>query len=407
MRYKYRAKAQGGALMTGIRDVEDQTAMLQWIRNQGWSPVSIEKEKNEASSLLSLNIELPQKVTIKDKSVLFRQIATMVGAGVTIASSLELLSTQTANPTLRKAVVSVKNDVGSGITMAQAMKKHPKIFGTLETSLIHAGEEGGVLEISLDRLATFLEAQDSLRKKVKSAMTYPVVVIIITILVLGLMTAIVVPQFKTAYGNLGITEDKMPALTRYIFALADFLRTGWFLVPLPALGVYGLWVLIGKLPGGKKFQDTVKIKAPVTGDIAFKVIITRTFRTLATLVNAGVPILEALDMSAAVADNVIVTSAFLKIKEKAQNGMPLNTTMKELPVFPAMVGHMVAVGEETGRIDEMLDKIAEWYNTELEEKIKGLTSIIEPVLIVIVGIGVGLVVGSVFIPLIGAMQNFM
>ncbi|MBP9627455.1 MAG: type II secretion system F family protein, partial [Synergistaceae bacterium] len=309
--------------------------------------------------------------------------------------------------TLRKSVIGVKEQVNSGVTMATAMGKYPKIFGTLETSLIHAGEEGGVLEISLDRLATFLEKQDALRKKVKSAMTYPTVVIVITLLVMGLMVAIVVPQFKNAYAGLGITPETMPLLTKSIFALAEFLQTKWFLVPLPIIGVYLSWASLGYFPQGRRIQDIARIKAPVVGDIIFKVIITRAFRTLATLVSAGVPILEALDMSGAVADNVIVTEAFMKIKEKAQNGMPINTTMKEQAIFPAMVGHMVAVGEETGRIDEMLEKIAEWYDTELEEKIKGLTSIIEPVLIVFVGIGVGLVVGAVFIPLISAMQHFM
>ena len=408
MKYKYRAKAQGGAIITGVREAEDQAAALAWIRDQGWFPVSLEKDAVAgAGGILSLSIELPQKVTVKDKSVLFRQIATMVSAGVTVASALDLLGTQTENVTLRKAVLGVKEQVNSGVTMAAAMGKYPKIFGTLETSLIHAGEEGGVLEISLDRLATFLEKQDALRKKVKSAMTYPTVVIVITILVLGLMTVIVVPQFKNAYANLGITPDKMPILTKYIFALAEFLQTKWFLVPLPFVGIYLCWASLGYFPQGRRAQDIARIKAPVVGDIIFKVIITRAFRTLATLVSAGVPILEALDMSGAVADNVIVTDAFMKIKEKAQNGMPINTTMKEQAIFPAMVGHMVAVGEETGRIDEMLEKIAEWYDTELEEKIKGLTSIIEPVLIVIVGIGVGLVVGAVFVPLIGAMQHFM
>jgi type IV pilus assembly protein PilC len=215
----------------------------------------------------------------------------------------------------------------------------------------------------------------------------------------------IVPMFRQAFANIGIEE--MPALTAFVFGISDFLKAYWFLLPIPFILIYVALKQVNKTTEGRRVLDKVRLHAPLFGDIVFKSIMARAFRTFATLVTAGVTILDAIEMSAGVADNVIIGDAFRIMRERAQNGVMLSVTIKEQKLFPSMVAHMVAVGEETGQVDDVLSKVADWYDMELDERIKGITSIIEPVMIVFVGLVVGLVVGSVFIPIIQAMQKFM
>lgn len=417
MIFHYRARTMTGVISSGQREAASEAAVLTWIREQGWAPISLEAEggarrgprdTSDSPSLISriLQFELiPRKVTLRDKSVVFKQMATMINSGVTIAATLDLLASQTENPTLRRAIAGMRDAVGAGTTLTAAMGRFPKVFTALEISLIRAGEEGGVLDLSLDRLASFVEAQYRLQKKIRSAMMYPLVIIFFTILALIALCVFIVPMFRQAFSNIGMKE--LPTLTAAIFSFSDALRAYWFLIPVPFILVYLLLKLLYRSDHGRLFLDRRKIRMPIVGDIAFKAIMSRSFRTLSTLVAAGVSILDSLEMSAGVADNVVVMNAFRTMRERAQNGIPLSVTMKEQNIFPAMVAHMAAVGEETGQVDDVLTKVSDWYDLELDEKIKALTSIIEPVLIVIIGTCVGLVIGSIFIPLIQAMQQFM
>lgn len=414
MLYKYKARTRAGSINNGTREAASEDAALSWIREQGWSPIYIEGESLLAEAVTGdgslfkklSEIELtPQRVKLKDKSVLFRQMATMIDSGITIAGAIDLLSTQSENKSLKRALVSMREAVGSGVTLAGAMSRHPSVFSTLDVSLIRAGEEGGVLDVSLERLAVFVESQYALQKKVKGAMAYPLVVISFTLIVVVILCLFIVPMFRKAFAGMGVS--KLPALTEIIFGISDFLVAYWFTIPVPFVLGYAILKMMRKSEPGARLLDKARIKAPVTGDIVYKIIMARSFRTLATLVTAGVSILDAVEMSADVADNRIVKDAFLVMKEKAQNGVPLNMTMRDQKLFPIMVAHMVSVGEETGRIDEVLMKVADWYDMELDEKIKSLTTIIEPVLIVFVGLIVGLVVASVFVPIMQSMQQFM
>lgn len=414
MLYKYKARTHGGAISTGTREAASEDAALNWIREQGMSPIYIEGESliseavsGQGSILKKLNsIELtPQRVTLKDKSVLFRQMATMIDSGITIAGAIDLLASQSENKSLKKALTAMRESVGSGVTLAGSMARHPSVFSTLDISLVRAGEEGGVLDVSLERLAVFVESQYALQKKVKAAMAYPMVVISFTLIVIVILCLFIVPLFRKAFMGMGIA--KLPALTEFIFGISDLMVAYWWAMPIPFVAIYVALKMTRKTEPGARFLDKGRIKAPITGDIVYKIIMARSFRTLATLVTAGVSILDALEMSADVSDNRVVRDAFMIIKEKAQNGVALNMTMRDQKLFPLMVAHMVSVGEETGRIDEVLMKVADWYDMELEEKIKSLTTIIEPVLIVVVGLIVGLVVASVFVPIMQAMQQFM
>jgi len=412
--FKYKARARGGEINTGTREAVSEDAALNWIREQGWSPIYIEGESllsetvsGDTSILKKLSeIELsPAKVRLKDKSVLFRQMATMIDSGITIAGAIDLLASQTENKTLKKAMASMRDSVGSGVTLAGSMARHPSVFSHLDISLVRAGEEGGVLDVSLERLAVFVESQYALQKKVKAAMSYPAVVISFTAIVVVILCMFIVPLFRRAFMGMGL--QKLPALTEFIFGISDYMVAYYWTLPIPFVLIYMVLRWMRKTEGGATLLDKCRIKAPITGDIVYKIIMARSFRTLATLVAAGVSILDALEMSADVADNRIVKSAFISIKDRAQNGVALNVTMREQKLFPLMVGHMVSVGEETGRIDEVLMKVADWYDMELEEKIKALSTIIEPVLIVAVGLIVGLVVASVFVPIMQSMQQFM
>ncbi|MDR3353532.1 MAG: type II secretion system F family protein [Synergistaceae bacterium] len=414
MLFKYRARTTTGAITNGSREAASQEAAVSWLREQGMSPISVEAhgilgaathDKGGKFSI-NLNLELfPQKVTLKDKNVIFKQMATMVNAGITVAATLDLLASQTENKTLSAAISGMRDAVGGGVTLAASMGRYPKVFSGLEIALVRAGEEGGVLDISLSRLAGFVEQQYALQKKIKGAMMYPSVVVAFTILALGVLCAFIVPMFRKAFANIGMAE--LPKLTAAIFGFSDFLRGYWFTLPIPFIIIGVILHYVKKTEGGKRFLDKRKVKAPLIGDIIFKAILARSFRTFATLVTAGVSILDSIEMSSGVADNALVSDAFKLMRERAQNGVLLSSTIKEQKLFPGMVAHMVAVGEETGQVDEVLSKVADWYDMELDEKIKGLTSIIEPVLIVFIGLVVGLVVGSIFVPLIQAMQQFM
>jgi type IV pilus assembly protein PilC len=415
MIYKYKARTATGLISTGTREAANENAALTWVREQGWSPISIVASGGGSSvgavsankggkSLLSGEL-FPKKVTLKDKNVLFKQMATMVNAGITIAATMDLMAAQVENKTLATAIAEIRDAVSSGVTTAAAFARHPKIFNSLEVSLIRAGEEGGVLDISLARLATFVEAQYSLQKKIKGAMMYPSVIIFFTIVTLVALCVGIVPLFKKAFENIGV--KKMPLLTSIVFGISDFLKAYWFLLPIPFIAVFIALRQVNKTTEGRKVLDRMKLHLPLMGDIIFKSIMARSFRTFATLVTAGVSILDAIEMSAGVADNYTIGDAFRVMRERSQNGVMLSITIKEQKLFPAMVAHMVAVGEETGQVDDVLSKVADWYDMELDERIKALTSIIEPVMIVFVGLVVGLVVASVFVPIIQAMQQFM
>lgn len=415
MIFRYRAKTATGVISQGKREATSEAAMLNWVREQGWTPILVEAEGSSVSydpyapetlwqKILQFEL-LPQRVTLKDKSVIFKQMSTMINSGVTIAATLDLLASQTENRTLGRAIAGMRDAVGAGVTLTAAMGRFPKVFTNLEMSLVRAGEEGGVLDLAMSRLAAFVESQYALIKKIKSAMMYPAVIILFTIIALVALCMFIVPMFRQAFANIGMKQ--LPSLTSAIFSFSDMLREYWYLIPVPFILLYIGMKMWYKTPSGQRVLDRLRLKLPIVGGISFKAIMARSFRTLSTLVAAGVSILDSLEMAAGVADNVIVGDSFRLMRERAQNGIPLSITIKEQKLFPAMVAHMTAVGEETGQVDEVLTKVSDWYDLELDEQIKALTSIIEPVLIVIIGLAVGLVIGSIFIPLIQAMQQFM
>ena len=414
MEFYYKVRAANGNVMRGSRSADRESEVVAWIRDKGWLPIEIQSaaalktNPSAANAKAGINweefLDLSPKVKLKDKLVFFRQLSTMISAGVPIIGSLEILVQQTQNKRFKRVLKSILDRVSSGIPLGNALAEHPKTFDVLSTSLIRSGEESGTLDVSLNRLSGFLEAQENLRKKIISAFTYPAVVMCIIVIVLGVLCVVVVPLFQKSFGHLGV---QMPWLTLRVFDLGEWAQKNWYYIPIAGVIIYLILHNLRKVPGMSLPLDKAKLKMPVFGGIIYKSSIARSFRTMASLLKSGVPVLQTLELAGDVANNELIKKNFYTMRDAASMGVPLNTIMKEKKLFPPMITHMVAVGEETGRTDEMLAKVADWYEAELEETIKRLSSIMEPVLVLIIGGVVAIMVFAIFLPIISAIQAFM
>ncbi|MBQ9882338.1 MAG: type II secretion system F family protein [Synergistes sp.] len=414
MEFYYEAKAKGGKKVGGIRCAERESDVVSWLKESGFIPLKI-MEINErlypsacqdsfcgpaAPGFLSF----APKVRLQDKLVFFRQLATMIESGIPVAGSLAVLSGQTYNKTFSAILARVYKDVSSGSALAAAMSEHPECFDSITIPLVRAGEESGDLAGSLGKIAKFLEDQNDLRKRIVTAMTYPAVVITVALAVLGIMIVVVIPQFDKAFSNLNV---EMPLLTRAAFAIGRRMSSLWYAIPLAVAAVV---LAISRLRRTRLMRlpvDSMLLKFPVFGDIMFKAAMTRSFRTMSSLLRSGLPVLSALELTSCISGNEKIKIDFLLIRDAASMGQPMNAAVRENKLFPDMVGHMIAVGEETGRTDEMLDKIADWYDAELSEKVKRLSSIIEPLMVVFVGTVVAFMAMAIFMPIISAIQLFL
>lgn len=384
-----------------VADNQDQAAVL--VRQRGLIPLSFDSTlKREKESLLD-RLRKIGTVPLKHKSVLFRQLATMISAGINLGNALDILVAQTTNKRLSSAVREVKRLVDSGTSLSSAMRTQ-KVFSVLMISIVRAGEEGGTLDTSLDRLATFLEKQDALRGKIISSVSYPAVVMTFSLLVVYILVTFIVPRFAKVFGSMGI---ELPTVTTLIFNFALWMGEKWYVMVIGFFSLILSITLLSRMRATKPMMDKIKLRLPILGDIIYKAIMARSNRTLSALVEAGVPILMALEMTSEVAGNASVQKAYEDMREAARRGQALGETASRNKVFPLMVAHMITVGEQTGRLEEMLAKIADWFEMELDEKIKRLTAIIEPILIIFVGGIVALVASAIFLPIVGAIQAML
>lgn len=407
MEYRYRARSAEGAIVEGVlTEMKNQSEAVGWLRQRRMTPIAVVERKREtesASPSLLAQLRRLSTVSLKEKALFFRQLATMISAGVTLGSSLDLLARQVSNPRFAEAITFVKQRIDGGQTFGGALKMRRE-FSPLMVAVVRAGEEGGALDKSLDRLASFLERQDALRRKIVSAISYPAVVFSFALFVLYLLVTVVVPRFSTVFGSLSI---ELPAITRHTFTASLWFRDHWYVPLLIVAAVVGTFVGLGRLKGTKIYVDGIKLHLPIFGDLILKSSMARSNRTLASLVEAGIPILQSLLMTAETAGNDVIADAFKSIEEGARRGVSIGELIKRQAVFPAMVGHMVTVGEQTGHLEEMLNKVADWFEMELDEKIKRLTSILEPLLIIFVGGVVAAVALAVFLPIVTAIQSMI
>jgi type IV pilus assembly protein PilC len=338
-----------------------------------------------------------KKIKPKSLQIFSRQFATMIEAGLSVVAALVILEQQTEDQYLMAVIRDLRVDVEGGLLLSQAMDRHPKVFTRLYVSMVESGEAAGILDQVLDRMAFQIERETKLKSRVKGAMMYPTMVMIFATLVLTGMLLFLVPFFAKIFSTLG---GKLPTLTLYVVALSNFIKADWWLILiLGAGGTYGFkrW---RRTEHGRRNWDRFKLKLPMKiGDVVLKVTLARFSRTFSTLVAAGVDIIRAIEITAQTAGNWVVESALLEAKQKVQEGIPISEPLLENPVFPPMVSQMIKVGEETGELDKMLGKIADFYEEEVDAAIEMLTSIIEPLMMIGVGLMVGVIIISMYLPM--------
>jgi type IV pilus assembly protein PilC len=397
--FAYKAKGVDGAVLEGTIEAEDQRAATDRLRGQ--KLVILEIGVKEASPLDAILAKFKSKghVTSKDLVLFSRQLSTLVSAGVPIVQGLGILESQAENPAFKEVLGAVRGDIESGLSISDALKKHPDAFPELYCSMIKAGELGGILDTILERLTSYLENSEALKAKVKSAMMYPAIVLTICAAVTVFLMVFVIPTFKTIFSSFGA---QLPALTQALIDVSDFMKHFFpVIIAAPIFGFKAFNWAYAKKPPFTKFVDAQMLKAPIFGIILKKVAVAKFTRTLGTLIKSGVPILQALETVSATAGNVVVSEAILSTRESIREGGHLSDPLKKSGIFPNMVTSMISVGEETGSLDIMLNKIADFYDMEVDASVKGLTSLIEPLVIVVMGLVIGTIVIAMFMPMFG------
>lgn len=398
--YQYTVRDATGAVRTGTSEAENQDILKRRLQEQGFQVSEVNQTKQKAKKSAGAGFG---RIKANDLAIFCRQFSTMIDAGVSLVRALDVLGEQTQNPKLKRILREIQAEVESGQTLSRSMQKYPKVFSNLFIGLVRAGEVGGVLEESLQRLSHFLEKDMELRRKVKSALTYPAIVVVVAVLiVLGLCTFIV-PKFIELFRDLGVKE--LPAMTQFLVDFSDFLKSKWYI----GIGIcVAVWLAIkyfGTTKVGRRVIDRVKLKIPVFGKLGHKICLARFARTLSTLMVSGVPILQALETVAGTVGNEIIAEAIMNARARIREGDKINDPLERSRMFPPMVVHMISIGEESGALDQMLSKVADFYEGEVESALDSLTSAIEPVMIVFLGVCVGFIVIAMFLPLISVIQN--
>ena len=392
--YTYRVRNRQGEILQDQMEGTDTLAIVAELRQQGHLVIDVKEHGAAQKDILAPF----KKVKLSDLVVFSRQLATLINAGLPIVRSLHVLSEQTGNQQLKNVVVQVRKDVEAGLSLSEALEKQPKVFSRLYVEMVKAGEIGGMLDSVLLRIADQLERDQELRRKVKTAMLYPTFVLAFAILAASIMLIFIVPVFAGLFEDLGGT---LPLMTRSVMGISDILTSFWGVLVYAAMGAavfaFFRWK---KTENGRRVWGRISLKIPAKiGETVQKVALARFARTLGTLSAAGVPILQAIEITATSSGNWVVEKALLKSRDAIREGIPIYKPLEDEPVFPPMVTRMIAVGEETGDIDGMLGKIGDFYESEVDATIKALTSIIEPIMIVVVGGIVGVIVISMYLPM--------
>jgi len=354
----------------------------------------------------SINIKIPGTGGVKSKvlTTFTRQLATLVDAGLPLLRGLRVLEKQERNPTLRRTIGEVALSVEGGSTFSEGLAQHPKIFNRLYVNMVKAGELGGVLEVVLNRLAEFQEKAQKIKGKVIAAMFYPVAVLVVAVVILGVLTVVVIPKFKEVFQGLGEGRP-LPAFTTFVLNVSDTIRVHFVVTAICIVAIFIGFILFIKTKFGRRVWDKFKLKMPVVGPVVSKVAISRFTRTLGTLVSSGVPILQALTIVRETSGNVIIANAVSQVHESVKEGETITAPLEASGVFPPMVISMVDVGEQTGALPEMMMKIADNFDDEVDNAVAAMTSLLEPIMIIFLAVIVGSIVIAMFLPLIDLMNN--
>ena len=420
-RYTYVALDAKGQEASGVIEADSQNDAVGQLRQAGYYPKAIAEEgkggksakaarsvKQPVSAKKQITFSLPflERKNVKGKTLMIftPQIATLIDAGLPLLRGLTVLAKQEPDPLLRKVIVSLAETVQGGGTFSESLANHPRIFNKLYVNMVKAGELGGVLELVLLRLAEFQEKAQRIKNKVVSAMFYPIIVLLIAILIMGFLLVFIVPKFQAIFADM-LGGKPLPPLTQFVIGASTMVKSNILVIVVLVVGIAILLKVVARTARGAFLLDTLKLKAPLFGDLTRKSAISRFSRTLGTLVTSGVPILQALNITRETAGNTIIADAIMKVHDSVKEGESIVHPLEASGVFPPMVISMIDVGEETGQLPEMLLKIAEVYDDEVDGAVSGLISLLEPIMIVFLAVVVGTIVVALFLPLISIISG--
>jgi type IV pilus assembly protein PilC len=394
--FRYSAKDSTGRLISGVIEADSDAMVIDRLRDMGFFITSLERTVERTDVFQYLQGLFG--VGLKDLAIFSRQFATMVNSGLSLVRTMNILEQQTTNRRLREIIVQIRLDVEAGRPLSDAMAKHPKAFSSLYVNMVKAGETGGVLDEVLERVATYLEKEQALRAKIRSAMVYPILLTTAALGGLFFMTIVILPQFENLFKELG-GSGQLPLPTQMAMAVSAGIRRYWWLIFI-VLGVLTYVVRrYVQMPSGRLRYDRFKLKMPVLGELNRKIVVARFTRTLGTLIASGVPIMQSLEVVSKAIDNMVIASAIDAVRASIREGQTIAIPLQFSGVFPPMVVQMAKVGEETGALEQMLEKVADFYDVEVESAVAGLTSMLEPILIIFMGVIVGAMVISLYLPI--------
>lgn len=391
--YIWKGKNSYGDKRKGKYEANDEAAAHAYLKKIRITPSSVKEQPKDILAGVSF---FQPKVTGRDVVIFTRQLSTMIDAGLPLVQSLEILSNQQENATLKKILREIKVDVETGMTFADAMKKHPQAFDTLFCNMIEAGEIGGILDTILSRLAEFMEKSMNLKKRVKGAFTYPVICLAISVVILGVILVFVVPTFESMFKDFG---SALPVPTQIVVSMSNFVKNNLVYGIVGGVIASFIFKKYKSTDRGEQQVDALSLKMPVFGDLIMKVSVAKFTRTLSTMMESGVPILEALNVVAKTAGNRVIETAVFRISDSISEGRTIAEPLDETGIFPPMVVQMIGVGEATGALDAMLSKIADFYDEEVDQAVDNLTAMIEPFMMVFLGGMVGGLVVAMYLPI--------
>ncbi|MDO8683051.1 MAG: type II secretion system F family protein [Armatimonadota bacterium] len=391
--FAYNAVDQSGKTVKGVIEAENEQLVMTKLHEQNMHIINVSREKG---GVKQTKLSRTKKVKLHAMVVFSRQFATMIDAGIGIVRCLDILEGQAKDDALKPVIAAAKRDVKGGLSLTDAFAKHPNVFSRLYVNMVRAAETGGILDQILDRLSTFLETEMEVRGKIKSAMIYPILVLSFAALMLAALFMFVLPKFKEIFISMNV---EMPMATKILFGASTVLRGYWY-IPFTLIvgGVIG-YRMFSKTDKGRYQIDMFKLKFPVVGDIVQKMAISRFSRTFATLISSGVPMMRSLEIVGETSGNTVIAAAVESARNSIREGQKISQPLAQSGLFPAMVTHMIDIGEETGRLSDMLAKVADFYDQEVDNAVKALTSLIEPVLIVVLGGFVGFIAVSIMAPI--------
>ncbi|HKG97174.1 MAG TPA: type II secretion system F family protein [Pyrinomonadaceae bacterium] len=395
--YVFKGRNRLNEIVVGERVADNREALRQILRREQVTLTSV-KEKGREIGIPKIGGR--KKVKSKDLSVFTRQFSVMIDAGLPLVQCLEILAQQQDNKYFQRILLQVRQDVEEGSTLAAAMARHPRVFDQLYANMVEAGETGGILDLILQRLSTFIEKIVKLKRDIISALIYPTAVILMAVVAVAVIMVVVIPQFQNIFLGLLGPGEQLPLPTRIVVGISNFLA-GWggLIMLASVIGTGVALKFYYRTPGGRKTIDWVLLKVPILGDIFRKIAVARFSRTLSTLLSSGVPILQSLDITAKTSGNVIIESAITKVRTGVERGESFVDPLKATEVFPHMVAQMIGIGEQTGALDAMLGKIADFYEAEVDSAIANLLTLIEPLLIGFLGVTIGSIVIAMYLPL--------